>query len=83
MAVAGVLEQGRTVTHSRGVRPQWPDRNQVLYALLGGHLLFQVCIATDASTQLLDQSAEFLTVHPDGRLFLGDGPQLYRVTVTG
>jgi hypothetical protein len=55
----------------------------VLYALVGGHLLFRVDVATGTSTQLLDRPAEFLAVHPDGRLFLGDGPRLYRVTVTG
>ncbi|MGC5022027.1 hypothetical protein [Micromonospora sp. DT47] len=54
-----------------------------LYALVGGHLLFRLDASTGASTQLLDRPAEFLAVHPDGRLFLGDGPELYRVTVTG
>jgi hypothetical protein len=30
---------------------------------------------------VLERSAQFLAVRPDGRLFLGDGPHLLRVTV--
>ncbi|MCW3820605.1 PQQ-binding-like beta-propeller repeat protein [Micromonospora sp. DR5-3] len=58
------------------------DRN-LLYALVAGQSLFRVDASTGAATLLLDRPAEFLAVHPDGRLFLGDGPQLYRVTVSG
>ncbi|MBF9133613.1 hypothetical protein I0C86_32455 [Plantactinospora sp. S1510] len=70
------------VSDSRGRLGYDADAN-VLYALVGNHLLFRVDLATGTSTQLLDHSAEFLAVHPDGRLLLGDGPQLYRVTVSG
>ncbi|MBE1491478.1 PQQ-binding-like beta-propeller repeat protein [Plantactinospora soyae] len=70
------------VSDSRG-RLGYDATANVLYALVGNRLLFRVDVATGAPTQLLDQPAEFLAVHPDGRLVLGDGPQLYRVTVSG
>jgi len=68
------------VADSRG-RLGYDATRNLLYALVGGHLLYQVDLTAGISTQLLDRPADYLAVHPDGRLFLGDGPQLYRVTI--
>lgn len=70
------------VSDSRG-RLGYDATRHLLYALVGGRLLVRADPATGATRQLLDQPAEFLAVHPDGRLFLGAGEHLHRVTVTG
>ncbi|MCP2322947.1 outer membrane protein assembly factor BamB [Hamadaea flava] len=69
------------VADSRG-RLGYDATRNVMYALVNGHLLVRVDLATGTPTLLLDRSAEFLAVHPDGRLFLGDGPEVFRVTVS-
>lgn len=79
-AVVQRIQLAAGVASSRGKLGYDAARN-VLYALVAGRLLFRVDVATGSATQLLDREAEFLAVHPDGRLFLGAGPELFRVTV--
>ncbi|NUT34433.1 MAG: hypothetical protein HOV79_15290 [Hamadaea sp.] len=69
------------VAGSRG-KLGYDATNDTVYALVNGHLLFRFDIAAATSSLLLDKSAEYLAVHPDGRLFLGDGPDLFRVTLS-
>lgn len=79
----------RTVVSRTQLAPSGSGRlvydapRNLLYALVSEHLLIRVDLATGESTQVLDHAATTLAVHPDGRLFIGDGPELYRVTVTG
>lgn len=44
-----------------------------------GKALLRVPRADLAVTEVLTGSAQFLAVHPDGRIFLGDGAEIYRV----
>ncbi|HEX7743835.1 MAG TPA: twin-arginine translocation signal domain-containing protein [Micromonosporaceae bacterium] len=46
-----------------------------------GNELLRIRRADLAMTTVVRQPAQFLAVHPDGRVFLGDGPTVYRVTV--
>ncbi|MGH3656344.1 MAG: hypothetical protein ACRDUA_06770, partial [Micromonosporaceae bacterium] len=55
-------------------------RENTLYPLVQNHLLYQVPLATGTPELLLDRPAQYLAVHPDGRIFLGDSHELYRVT---
>lgn len=53
-----------------------------LYALVHGHLVFEIDPTTRTSTLLLDHPANHLAVHPDGRrLFLAADTVLHRVTL--
>ncbi|MFE9957117.1 PQQ-binding-like beta-propeller repeat protein [Micromonospora sp. NPDC005299] len=76
------LQLAPGVADSRG-KLGYDAPRHLLYVLVRGEQVVQVDLATGATRQLLKQPAEFLAVHPDGRLFLGDGEHLYRVTVTG
>lgn len=79
-AVVRRVQLAPGVADSRG-RLGYDAPRHLLYALVGGHLLVRVDPDTGASRILLDQPAEFLAVHPDGRLFVGAEEHLLRVTV--
>lgn len=52
----------------------------LMYALVQGRLLFEIDLATRTNRLLLDQRAQQLAVHADGRLFMSDDAVLYRVS---
>ncbi|TMR20530.1 hypothetical protein ETD86_18430 [Nonomuraea turkmeniaca] len=54
------------------------DGGDQIYALVHGRLLFEVDLATRTSRLLLDRPAQYLAVHPDGRLFLANDTVLTR-----
>lgn len=53
----------------------------LIYALVQGHLVFEIDPAARTSRLVLDRPAQHLVVHPDGRLFISDDTVLYRVTL--
>lgn len=63
-----------------GGRLAYHAASDSFYVLVADTLL-RVSRADLAVTTVLSRSAEFLAVHPDGHVFLGDGPHVYRVTV--
>jgi hypothetical protein len=50
------------------------------FYVLAANTLVKVDRATLTVTTVVQQTATFLAVHPDGRIFLGDNATLYRVT---
>jgi hypothetical protein len=52
-----------------------------IYALVQGHLLFEIDPAARTSRLVLDQPAQHLAVHPDGRLFLAEDTVVHRVSL--
>ncbi|MCG5216497.1 PQQ-like beta-propeller repeat protein [Streptosporangium sp. KLBMP 9127] len=56
------------------------DRSGRIYALVQNHLVFSCDPATRTSQLVVDQKAQHLAVHPDGRIFISDDHVLYRVT---
>ncbi|MDP4507927.1 SMP-30/gluconolactonase/LRE family protein [Nonomuraea turcica] len=56
------------------------DRSGRIYALVQNHLVFSFDPATRTSQLVVDQKAQHLAVHPDGRIFISDDHVLYRVT---
>ena len=53
------------------------------FYVLGSNTLLRVSRADLAVSEVVARPAEHLAVHPDGTVFLGDGPTVYRVRVTG
>ncbi|HEX7744981.1 MAG TPA: hypothetical protein VF462_06940 [Micromonosporaceae bacterium] len=75
----------RAVTRRVGVpnatgRLGYHAASDTFYVLVNDTLL-KVSRADLTVTSVLQQSADILAVHPDGRVFLGDGPMVYRVTL--
>lgn len=75
----------RTVTRqvtlpTSGGRLGYHAASDTFYVHAGGALLRVDRAGLTVST-VVRQPAQFMAVHPDGRVFLGDGPTVYRVTV--
>ncbi|MFE9957126.1 hypothetical protein [Micromonospora sp. NPDC005299] len=66
---------------ARGGRLAYHAGTDAFYVLVADTLLL-VWRADLAAMTVLRQPAQSLAVHPDGRVFLGDGPKVYRLRVT-
>jgi hypothetical protein len=71
----------RVTLPAKGGRLAYHAGSDVFYLLVAGALL-RVSRGDLAVSTVLRQPAQFLAVHPDGRVFLGDGPRVHRVNVS-
>jgi hypothetical protein len=87
----GLDVAGRQVVHRLRLNPDTGTTTgqlayhagaDALYALVQGHLLFRVDASTKEKSLVLDRPARYLAVHPDGQVFLGEGTEVFRVTLS-
>ena len=81
VAARQVVHRIQLAPDTRTVAGELSRSGDLIYALVQGHLVFEINPAARTTRLVLDHPAQHLTAHPDGRLFISDDTVLYRVTV--